>query len=282
MLKEGHYHAQVESVNDCLYRYMDSVEFILFMDTDELIVPHGPLVSLHDLLRRIRAQYGGVDSPSVCAYSFNSNNFLTGKKGSVSEFYKSMETAKHEPKVHGRELDVTLGQDEVESNDPNAEERNYASKSATKSAARNEAQDLTVPLVDEKHNHVTLDEISHLVDKYDIKSLLYWTRYNATRLGNLNKVMVLPRRTFSMGVHRVRACVEGTWYHVIDSNWASSQHYRFPPFGPLGRLPYADRFKMFFVRLDVSETRDATMMKYAVDLARGVETAHIAFQNWRS
>ena len=53
-------------------------------------------------------------------------------------------------------------------------------------------KDVSVPLVNNRN-------ISHLVAKYDIKTIMYLTRDRVTREGRVNKVMVIPEQVLIVG-----------------------------------------------------------------------------------
>lgn len=63
---DAHYHAQLASLNDCLYRYMHRSKYIAFLDLDEVIVPR-----VHNTWAKLMSSLEEIPySAKLCAFVF--------------------------------------------------------------------------------------------------------------------------------------------------------------------------------------------------------------------
>ena len=222
MARGIHSWGQIACINDCLHRYMYQTEYVTFYDVDELIVPTGKLKTWRELVNVFKNELG-KSFESYCAFTFNTNHFVTREKTS----------------------NVPASTD-----------------------------DIPVPLVGNK-------DMNHLVTKYDIKSLMYLTRDKVTRIGNANKVMVVPSKVISMATHEVQICTQGTDYLTVDNDLATNQHYRIPKIPAGTRTSYTQKVHRFFYGVDNSTVKDKRILKYADDLVTNVKLFHENFQQWK-
>ena len=134
-------------------------------------------------------------------------------------------------------------------------------------------KDVPVPLVNNRN-------ISHLVAKYDIKSLMYLTRDRITRQGRVNKVIVIPEQVLIVGTHRVELGFRNSKQHVVNKDIATNQHYRIPKIDVDDRLSDREYFLSFIYGLDNSTVTDNTILKYAEELVTNVEVTHKNVNQW--
>ena len=128
-------------------------------------------------------------------------------------------------------------------------------------------KDVSVPLVNRRN-------ISHLVAKYDIKTIMYLTRDKVTREGRVNKVIVIPEQVLIVGTHRVELGLRNSKQHVVNKNIATNQHYRIPKIDVGDRLSDREYFLSFIYGLDNSSVADDTVLKYAEELVTNIELTH--------
>ena len=70
---DAHYHAQLASLNDCLYRYMYRSRYIAFLDLDEILVPR-----VHHTWSEMMATFEQIPySAKICAFVFQCVFFRT-------------------------------------------------------------------------------------------------------------------------------------------------------------------------------------------------------------
>ena len=128
-------------------------------------------------------------------------------------------------------------------------------------------KDVSVPLVNNRN-------ISHLVAKYDIKTIMYLTRDKVTRDGRVNKVILIPEQVLIVGTHRVEIGLRNSKQHVVNKNIATNQHYRIPKIDVGDRLSDREYFLSFLYGLDNSTVTDDTMLKYAEELVTNIQVTH--------
>ena len=136
--------------------------------------------------------------------------------------------------------------------------------------------EMSVPLVAKNKN------ISHMVAKYDIKSLMYLTRDHFTRSG-VNKVIVIPERVLVAGTHRVMLGLWNSWQHQVEPHIATNQHYRIPKVKVNQRITQHEWFLSLIFGLDYSTVKDDTILKYAEELVKNIEAVHrhVTAMKWR-
>lgn len=102
--KDIWYHAQILSVQECLYRNRDSFEYLIFTDLDEFIIPRERF-TLQDMIQNIKAEQNATQS--IAGYTFQSAFFnqdgIDEKRNtdiySLQQFKRTKQTSNFRTKV---------------------------------------------------------------------------------------------------------------------------------------------------------------------------------------
>ena len=123
-------------------------------------------------------------------------------------------------------------------------------------------------------------DVVHLVAKNDIKSLKSFTRDRDTDPGDLNKMIVIPRKIGALDVHHVEFPLVSEETYQVNNDTATVHHYRVPWPSRQRAVSLGVKFIGLFTGLDYHVTSDKTMVKYADELVKRVQGITKTFEKW--
>ena len=159
---------------------------------------------------------------------------------------------------------------------------NY-SKSKTKNTTTNIDTVMDIDsqmLLNKDWGDVLRPVLSPKVAKNDIKSLKSFTRDRDTDSGDLNKMIVIPRKIGALDVHHVEFPLGNEETHQVNNETATVHHYRVPWTLPHRRASLTQKFTGLITGLNYHVTSDKTMVKYADELVKRVEATKKSFEKW--